>query len=267
MVTLELGSANGIMDLRKEYINGLSQAQELYNEMMLRDATPYMIMVDVNEAGYLFLEGSRLLEFHLRSEHVPDASEIFGTVLRELNVKKAVCQSFDHLFLSQCILHKKRMKVMGYLFREMIAPEEPIEDKGLAFRTAGSEDLGLIEKFRDGIFDDNEVKEIPYWIKKGSIMIFECGGNEFIGYGIFNRTVKEKEWYDVGMYVSPRHRKKGFGAYIVDRMIKHVEGMGGVPNAGCDVNNEASKRTLERAGFISKHLILEFVFPRIPDPV
>ncbi len=91
-------------------------------------------------------------------------------------------------------------------------------------------------------------------------MLFEQDDGAFIGYGIFNRTIPDRNWFDIGMYVKPEFRKKGYGTFIIFRMEDHVTEIGGRPTAGCDIKNRGSKRTLERAGFISKHVMIEFRF-------
>jgi GNAT superfamily N-acetyltransferase len=122
------------------------------------------------------------------------------------------------------------------------------------------DDLELITEHCDGIFEEHELKDIPYWILKGSCIIFENENGDFIGYGMFNRTLEERNWYDIGMYVKPEMRKRGYGTYIIDRMAEHVKDLGGIPTAGCAFDNKGSKRTLERAGFVSKHVMVEFGF-------
>lgn len=53
---------------------------------------------------------------------------------------------------------------------------------------------------------------------------------------------------DVFMEVAPGHRRRGFGSYLVQELKRLCREGGGVPAARCGVTNEASRRTLERAG-------------------
>jgi GNAT superfamily N-acetyltransferase len=251
-------SIDDISDLRNEYLDNLCQPQELYSELMMKDATPYLIMLGPLEAGYgLIGDGNILLEFHLKEEIIPQAVEIFKGLIAELKIEKAVCQSFDHLFLSMCMIHSKKRKIVGFNFRDRIEPEPPIRDLKLDVRTATMNDHDLILGNREEIFEDDEVGDIPHYINIGSIKIFEEEG-KFAGYGMFNRTLTGRNWFDIGMYVHPEFRKRGYGTYILDRIAQHVTSIGGRPTAGCAFENTGSKKTLEKAGYISNHVMIEF---------
>lgn len=55
---------------------------------------------------------------------------------------------------------------------------------------------------------------------------------------------------DVAMDVAEDHRRRGFGAYLVQELKRIAYEMGGIPAARCDPNNIASRRTLQKAGFV-----------------
>ena len=55
---------------------------------------------------------------------------------------------------------------------------------------------------------------------------------------------------DIYMEVDERHRRRGYGAYLVQELKRLCRELGGVPGARCDPTNTASRRTLQRAGFI-----------------
>jgi len=53
---------------------------------------------------------------------------------------------------------------------------------------------------------------------------------------------------DIFMEVSPNHRRKGGGSFLVQEVIKACYLEGRVPAARCDVRNAASRATLTKAG-------------------
>ena len=53
---------------------------------------------------------------------------------------------------------------------------------------------------------------------------------------------------------------KVLGAYIISLIKQHCFIKDLVPVCGCDYHNYASKKTLEKAGFITKHRIVRFEF-------
>jgi GNAT superfamily N-acetyltransferase len=244
---------------RNRFLDSLCEPIELYSEVTCRNSIPYFIHIDGRKVGYLLLgEGEVLHEFFMVDRSLSLADEVFSRILEDLDVKKAVCQSWDHLFMSMCLLHFNKRKVMGYNFRDRIEPPGPIPEFDLKERKATLDDIELLERYRDGIFDDNEVKEIPYWIENGECIIYEDISGNFIGYGMMNRTIDGRDWFDIGMYVNPDHRKQGYGTWIIDRLADHCVMNGWRPTLGCGKENAASKKTIEKAGFVSKHVITEF---------
>jgi GNAT superfamily N-acetyltransferase len=55
---------------------------------------------------------------------------------------------------------------------------------------------------------------------------------------------------DIYMEVDEAHRRRGYGCYLVQELKRLCRELGGVPGARCDPTNAASRRTLQRAGFV-----------------
>lgn len=67
----------------------------------------------------------------------------------------------------------------------------------------------------------------------------------------------QRKFVDIGMVVHPDYRRRGIGAFILQELSKVCEEKGLVPRAGCFVEHEVSRRTLERAGFeVSSEMML-----------
>lgn len=55
---------------------------------------------------------------------------------------------------------------------------------------------------------------------------------------------------DIYMEIDEPHRGRGFGSYLVQELKRLCRELGGMPGARCDPTNAASRRTLQRAGFV-----------------
>jgi GNAT superfamily N-acetyltransferase len=55
---------------------------------------------------------------------------------------------------------------------------------------------------------------------------------------------------DIFMEVDERFRNRGFGSYLVQEVKRVCYESGKRPAARCDVTNEASRRTLQKAGLL-----------------
>jgi len=55
---------------------------------------------------------------------------------------------------------------------------------------------------------------------------------------------------DVYMEIAETHRGRGLGAYFVQKLKRIAYEMGGIPAARCNPTNVASRKTLQKAGFV-----------------
>lgn len=85
--------------------------------------------------------------------------------------------------------------------------------------------------------------------------VLEHDGREVATGGIlfhYNRP-----YGDIHMAVAEPFRRRGFGAYLVQELRRVAYALGAVPAARCSPGNVASRRTLQRAGFVPcAHLLV-----------
>jgi len=68
---------------------------------------------------------------------------------------------------------------------------------------------------------------------------------------------KSNEQYgDIGIIVAEEYRKKGVGTYIITQLKEHCYRNNLKPMACCNPKNIASRKTLEKSGFICNHRII-----------
>jgi len=64
---------------------------------------------------------------------------------------------------------------------------------------------------------------------------------------------------DLGMVVARAFRGRGLGNAMLARLKEHCYDAGWQPICSCAAANSASKKAIEKAGFISEHRMLEIV--------
>lgn len=70
---------------------------------------------------------------------------------------------------------------------------------------------------------------------------------------------------DLHMEIGEPFRRRGWGAYLVQELKRLAYQLGAVPAARCNTANVASRRTLQRAGFVPcAHLLVGTLGPREP---
>lgn len=244
-------------ELRSAYLKSLPEAQELYLEMEIWEAKPYYIIINESTVGYFQIKDTTLLEYFIEKNELPNNEQVFSELIQAYEINKILCKSFDHLTMVNALSLNPEIKEIGYLFRDFVG-DEFIEDDSIEVRFGTINDVGKLKLFMDEVFDD--IKELEMFLNNNNVIIFEKE-SQIIGYGIFHKTVPQYSWFDIGMAVHPDFRKQGYGSYIIRYMKNYCDERGWTATCGCDINNIASKKTLEKAGIYSRHRLYEFLLP------
>lgn len=247
-----------IEQLRIRYINHLLLAQEYYLEILINASSFYEIHVDSRLAGYFVLSSNNiLLEYSVLPEWVNRMDEFFGYILKEFKIKKALCKTFDTELLFCCLAFQKKSSTAGYLFREYAEKSSNISPQDLTVRRATLEDEAQIIAVNEEVFDHPE--EVGQYIRAQQIFLFEKDGS-LVGFGIFSPVFQGRNDYDIGMLITPAYRNQGYGTFIIHYLVNFCRQNGWNANAGCAAENIASRKCLEKAGFVTRHRLLKFLF-------
>lgn len=172
----------------------------------------------------------------------------------------AESKSYDNVLMSLCFDFHKKAACNAYLFRDDTNVE--YLSKGLEnikIRLATKEDLKDLAEINRFAEDVDFFYNLEEEIRKEEIFIFHMN-NELLGAGTCKKICSSMNYYDIGMIVPEKHRKKGFGTYIIVKLKEYCYDNNKIPVCDCYYFNYPSKRTLEKAGFISKHRMIRFEF-------
>ncbi|MRS01998.1 N-acetyltransferase [bacterium] len=251
-------SLDEIANLRNQYLDELIEPQELFLELSVVNANIYLIHLNGEQIGYFLTNDETvLLEYFITQKFVFLADSILIRIVNDFSITTAVCKSFDHLLLSCCVGIQKKTRVVGVLFRTYHPNCNKDHYADVTARQATIDDEKHIIEINEEVFDhDHEVLE---YINKKQLLIFEKEGIP-VGFGIFSRVIEGRPDFDIGMLVEKGFRGQGLGQFIISYLAEYCISRGWRPVAGCAVENIASRRTLEKAGFIAGYRMLEFSF-------
>ena len=85
-------------------------------------------------------------------------------------------------------------------------------------------------------------------LDEGAQWLLELEGNIVATGGILYHY--NRPYGDIYMAVAEAHRRRGVGAYLVQELKRVCYEGGSVPAARCNVDNAASRATLQKAGFV-----------------
>lgn len=194
-------------------------------------ADTYVFSGDGKHIGYGAVWGKEkredrdsIMEFFVLMPFRHYAELIFREFVAASKAKYIECQSNDLLLTD-----------MLYRYTENIFPE------AVLFEEHHQTDLYIpgasLRRDEPAISHPNDMG--GYYIEHNGIRV--ASGGFMLNYNI--------PYADIYMEVKEEFRKSGFGALIVQELKKEIYLLGRKPAARCNINNLASKRTIQKAGF------------------
>jgi GNAT superfamily N-acetyltransferase len=192
----------------------------------------------------------QLMEFYLLPVYRPDARAVQEQVLRQLSVTHMQTDTRREfqtlLFYDFC----EQITAHDLFFRDRFSTH--CEFPGLTFRRAANGDSAALFPVLHGPggapFEMESEEELREWISSGLRWLL-LDGAAVVGVGAlfedFNRPFAE-----VGMMVSPPFRRRGYGTFILQELKKECYRIGLTPASRCAWDNEASRRSHDRSGFL-----------------
>jgi GNAT superfamily N-acetyltransferase len=211
-------------DLYREQMN----CQVVHDSMHSRDGwtQSYLLEVGGNRAGYGSIliggpwTGTRtVFEFYVTASHRTRAFDLFGTLLTTSGATAMEVQTNDVL-----------LSVMLHTWARDIASEKIVfQDRLTTFRTL------------DGVVFRHRTEPEQDWVLEVNGTVAATGGILYH----YNRP-----YGDIYMEVSEPFRQRGFGSFLVQELKRVCYELGSIPCARCNTTNIASRKTLQKAGFV-----------------
>jgi GNAT superfamily N-acetyltransferase len=234
--------------LRRAYLDSLREPQELFLESLVASGRTWRY----DQTAYAVAHDHQLIEFFVSPGHQGQIVALFDAAMRVSGATIVLCKSFDTQMLFAALSRPAKVTAPGVLFRR-IANASFIPRAELGIRNGDACDAEAIAAIDDGFFA--HAGEIQSYAETSGLFVLQTGGKT-VGCGIGRLVVAGRSAIDVGMWVAPNHRRRGYGSYIIAFLKDHYLKRGLRPICGCSAQNDASYRALWAAGFESEHRIL-----------
>jgi len=239
--------------LRSLYLDSLAEPQELFLESLVTNGTTLIY----GDSAYAVIAGDTLVEIYATPDSTGSLVELFQQVVAEQAIKKVLCKSYDTQLLYAAFSSEAKVKTQAYLFRRVVDVPHAFTGDVVVFRAGSQVDIDSVMSINDNFFEN--VDEVVSYLECDGLFVIEIGA-EIVGCGIGKIVVPGRDDVDIGMLVAQKHRNKGLGQYVVGCLKDHYLQLGLRPICGCAASNHASKRTLEKAGFVSEHRLLSISY-------
>jgi len=247
-----------IAKFRIDYLNSLSEFQEFFIELMISDSDYFIFQVDNNVSGYAIRNNDGvLIEFYVLDKYIPDSNEIFGQVLKDLSITDIYCKSFDSLLLSNCLLKTLPYSIIGLLYRDYFEPLI-IKDSTIKIKRADHLSVELLLGQDESIKELFETEQqLIDFVKNENVFEF-YKNEEFVGCGMVIRTHPDWSYCDLGVWVNPSKRGNAIGSQIILNLREYSIKNNLKPSCGCAIENQASRKIIEKSGFVSRYKMINF---------
>jgi GNAT superfamily N-acetyltransferase len=180
-------------------------------------------------------------EFFLSPAHRPRAFEFFEAFLAASGARCFEVQTNDALATVMALSYGGDLGSEKILFQDATSSALAANGAVLQRVTAERDIQTAVEQRRGG----------GEWLLEVDGTVAGKGGILFH----YNRP-----FGDIYMEVSEPFRRRGLGSYFVQELKRECRELGSVPSARCNSTNVASRRTLQRAGFVPVAHILTGTF-------
>ncbi|HSX26528.1 MAG TPA: GNAT family N-acetyltransferase [Chlamydiales bacterium] len=199
----------------------------------------YCVITKNKELSELFLEDPN------------DSPQAIASLLKEKRIASSIVSTRNPYLLSLCMDFHKSAQSIAYLFLDLNRDLHP--QKRLTFRIATQEDKPWIENKTD------YERDLIIDLSEGLLFIL-LDGNTRLGHGTLSPNPLQPHYSDIGCWVDPVHRSKGYGCEIILHLKKVCYDRSILPTCGCDLENLSSKRMLEKSGFYASDRMVKMIF-------
>ncbi|CAM3214453.1 GNAT family N-acetyltransferase [Paenibacillus lupini] len=241
-----------IQHLVTEYLEGLSSPFDSFLEDHILSSAFYRIQDGPEDIGYYAIHNQELLtQFYIRQSYLMHAQRLFLEALERHAVKNLFVPTCDELFLSLAVDQDFKINKQAYFFQDSQIDIAARFDEGEeVFRLAVEADLPTIQQVCGDFLNDYD-----QWIAKKLLFVY-YRGTDLLGIGIMDSSKMFDGFASIGMFTNEAFRKQGIGKAIIVNLRKWCKDHGVTAICGCWYYNEASKRTLESAGMVTKTRLL-----------
>jgi len=237
--TATLASAPDVLPLRVRYRDEMN-CQIVHDSIHSREGwtRTYALSLDGTVAGFgsIAIAGPwqdkpTVFEFFVLPEHRGRAFDLFEAFLDASGARFMEVQSSDALLAAMLHTYARDIWSEKIVFHDRLTTALPSNGAVLRQMTSDEETRRSIADRQGG----------PEWVLDVDGTPAGTGGILFH----YNRP-----YGDIYMEVADPYRRRGFGAYLVQELKRAAYSFGSIPCARCSPENVASRKTLQKAGFV-----------------
>jgi GNAT superfamily N-acetyltransferase len=264
MTCIRLEHSEVIQQLRDDYLRMLIAPMDgMWESAVIAQAAFWKIQDREQFVGYFCLDSNRyLLRFHLLENYQARAQEIFRWIVSTYNIEHAIMSTIEPSYFSLCLDIQKSIALHSYLFRDNPCCELSSGLSTSTFRKAEKGELDDITRFYRANTEGSGEWIEPFLnarLNREELFVW-YDQQTLIATGECIPSQKQPPYADLGIVVARSYRGRGLGSSMLLGLKQHCYKAGWKPICSCAAGNYASKKAIEKAGFISEHRMVNILF-------
>lgn len=249
-----------IAQLRVELYKKLSgPIDAMWEQLYIASAQHYTIEKDSKTIGYCCIdEVKSLKQIFLIDDYIYLTMQTINALINEDLICKASVSANEPISFNACLFYAKSMHANTFCFEYSNRaikngtdiPIVPVSKKDMpSVKAFFKNQIGFDDTF--GYTENLVQRKELYLVKEGDSIVAtsECRWSD-----------SQVEFADLGVIVSKDHQGKGIATQILKQQIKRVLKANRKPICSTTLDNVASKKAIEKAGFHCSNIIFDLNF-------
>lgn len=233
----------------------------MWEALHIASANPFMIILDDASIGYCCIdEAHNLNQLYLVGAYRSQITKVVEELIKSKLIQGALLSSIEPVAFNACLAVAKTTKVDTLNF-QYNSPHKGVGNKELLnLVKATADDLPAVKSFfqEEAGFTDN-FGYAENLISRGELfLLIEDGILTATGECRLSDT--QPAYADVGMIVKQDARKRGWGGKVLATLAGIAERQGRIPICSTTVDNIASQKAIQKAGFYQSHIVFKMEF-------
>jgi len=251
-----------IINYRKQLYAGFTAPLDgMWEVLYIAHATSYLIKNEGKQVGYCCIDQDKSLnQLFLIDSHLYLMKIIVAELINTNMIVSAHLSSIAPTLFNTCLLFAKSTEANTINYTFSSEQEKRVSTDILNLNKATTYDGNRIRAFfKEEIGFDDSFGYTDNLIERGEIYVVE-EGNEIMATGECRLSDSQSKYADVGMVVKKTWRKKGLGTKLLSELINIALEKKRKPICSTTVDNVASQKAIERAGFYNSHTVFKIDF-------
>ena len=257
----EVVPENQIENLKRDWLTSLVSPQDGMWQHFRDNAAHWGIFQKEQLIGYACIDDQdRLLQFFLSPRFLRQGYPALEKFIAHKKIQKGIVGSNNPVFLSLALEFAQKIEIDTYLFREHHEVSVPSKDGQLL--ECGHDDIQRVVDFCH--HSTGAPKEWLNSYVRGLVekkeMFYLKNDHGIAGTCEVRKSETYPDFADIGMIVSPDHRRQGYGTFLLHQAKSIALEWGKKPICSCEKNNIGSLKAIHNSGFVSTYQLLSIEF-------